>query len=136
MKKPKIVIPDWVLGGAVTALLLLATLTAWWPIETMEMKVYDLRAHMRANGQVGPEIVIAAIDENSIDSIGRWPWPRTVMADALDIISEAGAKVIGLTVLYTEPEENPGLKILKQVKEQLTPMAEAKGGDEIGRAHV
>src|SRR5579871_4386989 len=103
MKKPKIVIPDWVLGGVVTIALLLAALTAWWPIETMEMKLYDLRARMRANGQVGQDIVIAAIDENSIDTIGRWPWPRSVMADALDIISEAGAKVIGLNVLYTEP---------------------------------
>jgi serine/threonine-protein kinase len=131
MKKPKIVVPDWVLGGAVTVLLLLATLTAWWPIETMEMKVYDLRARMRATGQVGPEIVIAAIDEPSIDTIGRWPWPRSVMADALDIISEAGAKVIGLTVLYTEPEENPGLKVLKQVKDQLTPLAQGKSGAEL-----
>ena len=60
MKKPKVVIPDWVLGGVVTVLLLLATLTAWWPIETMEMKVYDLRARMRANGQVGQEIVVQA----------------------------------------------------------------------------
>ncbi len=131
MKKPKIVIPDWVLGGVVTIALLLAALTAWWPIETMEMKLYDLRARMRANGQVGQDIVIAAIDENSIDTIGRWPWPRSVMADALDIISEAGAKVIGLNVLYTEPETNPGLAVLKQVKDQLTPLAQGKNAADI-----
>jgi eukaryotic-like serine/threonine-protein kinase len=131
MKKPKVVIPDWALGGAVTVLLLLATLTSWWPIETMEMKVYDLRARMRASGQAAPEIVIAAIDEASIDTIGRWPWPRSVMANALDVISEAGAKVIGLAVLYTEPEQNPGLAVLKQVKEELTPIAQGKGGAEI-----
>src|SRR5579871_2839187 len=128
MKKPKVVIPDWALGGAVTLLLLLATLTSWWPMETMEMKLYDLRARMRATGQTGTEIVIAAIDEASIDTIGRWPWPRSVMANALDIISEAGAKVIGVTVLYTEPDQNAGLEVLKKVKSELQPMAEGKAG--------
>jgi len=38
-------------------------------------------------------------------------------------LSEAGAKVIGLTVFYSEAEQNPGLVVLKQVKTLLEPLA-------------
>src|SRR5713226_3585275 len=102
MKRPKVLIPDWLVGGVVTLLLLLAAFTSWWPLETMEMKLYDLRARLRTTPNVGQEIVIAGIDEQSIETIGRWPWPRSRMAEALDIISESGAKVIGLGILYTD----------------------------------
>jgi serine/threonine-protein kinase len=131
MKRPKVVIPDWLLGGVVTILLLLATATSWWPLETIEMKLYDLRARLRTTSQVGQEIVIAAIDEDSIRTVGRWPWPRSVMADGIDFISEAGAKVIGLAILYTDPEVNPALPVLKSVKEQLEPLAAKRGGAEL-----
>jgi len=131
MKKPRVVIPDWALGGAVTVLLLLLAYFSWSPLDSMELKLYDMRAHLRTNADVGKEIVIAAIDEGSIETIGRWPWPRSTVANAVDIISEGGAKVIGLAILYTSPEENPGLAVLKQLKEQLTPLSEAKGGDNL-----
>src|ERR1017187_3709705 len=115
MKKPRVVIPDWALGGAVTVLLLLLAYFSWSPLDSMELKLYDLRAHLRTKADVGKEIIIAAIDESSIETIGRWPWPRSTVANAVDIISEGGAKVIGLAILYTEPEQNPGLAVLKQL---------------------
>ncbi len=132
MKRPKVFIPDWLVGGVVTLLLLAAAFTSWWPLETMEMKLYDMRARMRTTPNVGQEIVIAAIDEDSINTIGRWPWPRSRMAEALDIISEAGAKVIGLTILYTDAEKNPAMETLAQLKaevEQLGQAHQKKGVD-------
>jgi serine/threonine-protein kinase len=115
-------------GGVVTLLLLAAAFTSWWPLETMEMKIYDLRARMRTTPNVGQEIVIAAIDEASIETLGRWPWPRSRMADALDIISEGGAKVIGLAIFYTDPEMNAAMPVLSELKTKIEELGQTKKG--------
>ncbi len=119
MRKPRVVIPDWALGGVVTILLLAATASSWGPLETLELKLYDLRTKLRAGTPVGQEIAIVAIDEDSISALGRWPWPRDRMAQAVDVLSEAGAKVIGLDIVFTDPEKNPATEDLKKIKSQL-----------------
>ncbi|MDP2248455.1 MAG: CHASE2 domain-containing protein, partial [Nitrosomonadales bacterium] len=50
------------------------------------------------------DIIIVAIDDESIAALGRWPWRRTLHAELLDIISAHQPKAIGLDVLFTEPE--------------------------------
>ena len=50
-----------------------------------------------------PNIVIAGIDDNTLDTYGRWAeWPRSLHAQAIDNLSQAGAKVIGFDVIFTD----------------------------------
>ncbi len=119
MKKPRALIPDWLLGAAVTLLMLAAFGVAWWPLESFEMKLYDLRARLRTNPQVGQDIAIVAIDEPSMDALGRWPWPRARMAEAIDILSEAGAKTIGLSIFFPDPERGQGLEEIRALKKSI-----------------
>lgn len=50
------------------------------------------------------DIVIVAIDDASIDAIGRWPWPRTVHATLLERLSAARPRAIALDLVLSEPE--------------------------------
>jgi adenylate cyclase len=50
------------------------------------------------------EIVIIAIDDKSIQEIGRWPWPRDVFASAIEKLRNAS--VIGIDVSFFEASEN------------------------------
>ena len=52
------------------------------------------------------DIVIVAIDNPSIEALGRWPWRRAYHAELLDRIGEAQPQVIGLDVLFSEPDHN------------------------------
>jgi signal transduction histidine kinase/CHASE2 domain-containing sensor protein len=72
------------------------------------MPELDLTAHdwlLRSRGKIAPppEIAIITIDEASIARLGRFPWPRALMARGLERISAARPKVIALDVLYSEP---------------------------------
>ncbi|MBU2550214.1 MAG: CHASE2 domain-containing protein, partial [Proteobacteria bacterium] len=67
-------------------------------LEIVELKALDLRFLIRGPLQPGPEVVIAAIDEKSVDEIGRWPWPRSRIAEMIEAMSSAGAKVIAFDV--------------------------------------
>jgi len=50
-----------------------------------------------------PNIVIAGIDDNTFETYGRWAeWPRSLHAQAIDNLSQAGAKVIGFDVIFTD----------------------------------
>lgn len=48
--------------------------------------------------------MIVAIDEKSIAEEGQWPWPRIKVAELIDRIGEAGALVIGVDILFLEPD--------------------------------
>ncbi len=55
------------------------------------------------------DIVIVAIDEQSLLELGRWPWPRSIHARLVDELTAANAKVIGLDLMFSEPDLNdPG----------------------------
>jgi len=52
-----------------------------------------------------PDILIFGIDEEALYRFGPWPWPRHVMADAIDILNtydDYRPAVIGIDVMFTE----------------------------------
>ena len=50
-----------------------------------------------------PNIVIAGIDDKTLEAYGRWAeWPRSLHAQAIDNLSQAGAKVIGFDAICTD----------------------------------
>lgn len=49
------------------------------------------------------DIMVVAIDNHSLQQLGRWPWPRSVMAKALDKISNDRPQAVGLDIIYAEP---------------------------------
>ncbi|MFC1928499.1 CHASE2 domain-containing protein [Chloroflexota bacterium] len=50
-----------------------------------------------------PNIVIVGIDDDTLETYGRWSnWPRSLHSQAINNLSNAGAKVIGFDILFTE----------------------------------
>jgi len=49
-------------------------------------------------------VLIVDIDERSLKEVGQWPWPRTVMAEMIEKLHQAGAAVIAFDVLFSEPD--------------------------------
>jgi adenylate cyclase len=108
-----------VLAGS--AILLTVALSVWGvPIlELIELKTYDLRFLSRGPLEPGPAVVLALIDEKSLDAEGRWPWPRSKVAALVERLSRDGARVIGFDIGFPEPDENTQLHLLDQLRDQL-----------------
>src|SRR3990172_7488778 len=56
--------------------------------------------------EVNQDIVIIAIDNDSINKIGRWPWDRDVFAELLNKLQKGNPLVVGIDVSFLE-EQNP-----------------------------
>ncbi|QLF69439.1 EAL domain-containing protein [Peteryoungia desertarenae] len=68
----------------------------------LDNQLLDLRFSLHDRKASG-EIVFVAIDKTSIDSIGTWPWPRTVHADLIDRLVAADVHDIYLDIDFSTP---------------------------------
>jgi CHASE2 domain-containing sensor protein/signal transduction histidine kinase len=59
-----------------------------------------------------PDVVLVTIDDRSLAQQGAWPWPRSIHAQLIDRLNEAGARLVVLDVLFlesTDPLEDEAL---------------------------
>lgn len=84
------------------AILLVIVLNFFGVFQTLEYKSYDYRIRNRMANIISDKIVIAAIDENSLEHLGRWPWDRSIQARMIQKLTRAGAKTIGVDILFIE----------------------------------
>ena len=85
-------------------------------IQEMHEKTIDWRLMDRGWLGVNSRVAILAIDEESIDLEGRWPWPRQKMAKLIEKALGYGAKVISFDMIFSEEEINSTAAPLEQFK--------------------
>ncbi len=61
-----------------------------------------------------PDIVLIEIAEDSLESIGRWPWPRSYHAALTHILSEWGAKAVVFDIIFSEPSTDKDDQAFKE----------------------
>lgn len=90
------------------AIALAATLAAAVPyfggwLKPVEEVATDLMMRVRGPIPPDPRVVVCAVDTASLARFGRWPWRRTRIAELIDRLKAAGARVIALDVVFSEP---------------------------------
>lgn len=105
---------DWFTGLVITFIFLIFASSDF--IASIERSAYDFG--VKSSTRIpSDKVAIIAIDDQSIDNIGRWPWPRDIHAQMLDILASGGAKAVGQTVFFSEPQIDPGLQFIRELKE-------------------
>ena len=106
---------DWLSALIVTLVIAFAGWVGFTPLQSLERTAYDLG--VRASSRVpNDRIAVIAIDDQSIANLGRWPWPRDLQAKLIDILRQGGAKVIGNLIFYSEPQIDPGLERIRELR--------------------
>lgn len=101
----------WVTGRVVQVVLLAAlvaagvlglTATTGWRV--LDLRTFDFLSTVAPPPRPAGSPVIVAIDEPSLAEIGRqWPWPRDLHARLVAALRAAGARAIGLDIIFAEP---------------------------------
>ncbi len=108
---------DWFVALLVGCLFTALVLSDSSLLSRFEVLIYDsaIRLTQRAPG-AADNVALIEIDDPSIEQIGRWPWPRSVLAELLDFLARAEAKVVGLQIILTEPQIDPGLAQIRKLR--------------------
>src|SRR5687768_15390565 len=96
------------LPAAAGVLGLALALLAWstGTLDRFENDTVDARFSLR-DPDPSREIVIVAIDEDTIDGLGQWPFSRHHHAVAVKRLQAAGARLIVYDVQFTEESPDP-----------------------------
>lgn len=104
---------DWFVGLLITLVFLGFSGSDF--MQGLERSAYDFSVRS-ADRVPSDKIAVIAIDDESIANIGRWPWPRDVHARMHELLAGGGARLIGQTVFFTEPQIDPGLQYISELK--------------------
>ena len=87
----------WIVGVLIAAALV--GLRVWdpYPIEVLRLKTFDYFISTIPK-QEDQNIVLVNIDDESLQKVGQWPWPRNMFCGFL------GAPVTGLSILFPEKD--------------------------------
>ncbi|MCK9472902.1 adenylate/guanylate cyclase domain-containing protein [Sulfurimonas sp.] len=80
-----------------------------------ENKIKDLMFKARGEIKGDENIIIVDIDEKSLNSLGQWPWSRDKVATLLQNLSDYGAGIIGLDIVFAEPDNSSPKKVLQKL---------------------
>src|SRR5215469_9752831 len=94
------------LGLLVVVLLFIARSRVPDAFEFLELKVSDLRMYTGKGMPPTGAVVIAAIDDNSIDELGQWVWPRATWAKLITTLKDYyQVAIIASDVMFSERDE-------------------------------
>lgn len=98
------------LGGLCLAALLALHLADPFP----EIRLWQFDSFQAVQPRPGlGAVAIVDIDERSLARFGQWPWPRSLTARLVDAIAEGGPLVLGVDMLFSEPDRLSPHRILE-----------------------
>jgi eukaryotic-like serine/threonine-protein kinase len=116
---------DWFVGVLVVLAVLLANRATSF-VDALDNRLYDFGL-TQANKKPSDQIAIIAIDDQSIQNIGRWPWSRDVQAKLIEQISSGKPKTIINSIFYFEPQQERSLPYFKKIRDAVA--SEAAGAN-------
>ncbi len=108
--------------------------------KSLDYKLARYRGGRLAAGIAPSDVVIVAVDERSLQELGRFPlWPRSYHARLVDSLVARGARVVAFDLLFAEPDSLPAAVRALRAEEMsraghsdpaaLEPLLAAWGGD-------
>ena len=108
--------PTLFLGLGITLLFFAFGIVRLGLIETLDLKLYDMMMGLRGDADSPSDIVMVEVDDDSIDKLGRWPWPRSLLAEGIAKINRGGPRAIGMNFILSEAEKSTGLAELRTLR--------------------
>jgi adenylate cyclase len=86
------------------------------PVVQLRNLVFDSfqRLEPRPFDAAKSPVRVVDIDDASLEKLGQWPWPRTVVARLVDRLTEMGAAAIAFDVVFAEPDRTSPDRVLAQ----------------------
>jgi len=75
-------------------------------LHELRLKSFDFFLQHTPAPLSDPRVIIVDIDSESLEKLGQWPWPRKRIAELLKKITSVGPAVVGLDMVFAEPDSS------------------------------
>ena len=92
------------------------------PLQSFLFDFYQVQKPREAPENQERPVVIVDIDDESLASLGQWPWPRDVLTKMLQNLMQSGAISVGFDVIFAEEDRlSPNLVASRASARNLNP---------------
>lgn len=78
-----------------------------------QLAVFDNFQRIQPREYQATPVRIIDIDDESIEKLGQWPWPRNVVAELVNRLTQMGVAAIAFDMVFAEPDRTSPKQILK-----------------------
>ena len=89
--------------------------TAWFG--SLDDQAYNLGVKFSSEKDANENIVVVAIDDRSLQTLGAWPWSREVLAETTRLLGKAKPRVIGFTMPLDTRQYEASLASVDELRE-------------------
>ncbi len=82
---------------------------------SFEKRIDDTYFKIRGKKPGDKNIIIVDIDEKSLKELGQWPWSRDKVAQIIKNLTDYGAGIIGLDIVFAEKDNSSPKLVLKKL---------------------
>ena len=90
-------------SSAVILLLLTIIVHSTGLLSRVDNLIFDIGQKLQQS-PAPDDVIIVAIDENSLSQLGRWPWTRATHAKLINRLQQENAAAIGLDIVFAEAD--------------------------------
>jgi len=88
-------------------------------VQSLDSCVVHAMCRLRGPTEQSGEVIIVDVDERSLAELGQWPWPRTVLAELVRALNAGGPRVIGLDMVFAEPDRSSPRRYAEAIGEAI-----------------
>ena len=74
------------------------------PIQLLRFKVFDGFQQTTPREDSKQPVVIVDLDDDSLNEVGQWPWPRTTIAKLMLRLKKYGGVAVANDIVFAEPD--------------------------------
>ena len=104
----------WLQPALASLVLAIALALRWYDpplLSDLRALVFDQYQRVQPREYQEAPVKIVDIDNDSLVRLGQWPWPRSVVAQLLQKLHEAGAAVVAMDIVFSEPDRTAPARV-------------------------
>ena len=95
------------IGIALACWAVLSLMQVFGAFTTVDLQILDAHYGIRGEQPASDRLALLEIDDETIAEYGQWPLPRETYAVLIAALEEAGARIIGLDLLFLGEDDDP-----------------------------
>jgi adenylate cyclase len=84
-------------------------------LRELEARYFDVLQELKPRAYQPLPVRVVDIDDQSLEKLGQWPWPRTQLAQLIARINEAQPAAIALDMVLAEPDRTSPARVLPEL---------------------